>query len=325
MAYCRKSERGDNYMTEEECLAHFGVLGMKWGKSLFGDKEKTSSKKSKIEENPEQRRERVLKSTDPKEIYKNRDVLSTIELTDRINRINTERKLAEIAISERSSGQQKIDKVLKMGKTVNEFYQVYKQPMVQDMIKKLSGKSTSVDYKKALENINDLSNAQITALAKRVASEKAIRQLVESIRQHDTNSDFLEHYGVKGMKWDVKKNPTYDPHTYIDPRVWGGKSEYILNREYENSKEGRALQRKDMIEDGAKLAIDYANTLIEKAKNKYKLIKIASIPSEKIAKKLKLLAALVVSFNKSIDKAKQEVNWRHKKKKAFKKLLGIQK
>jgi hypothetical protein len=32
MAYCRKSERGDNYMTEEEYLAHFGVLGMKWGK-----------------------------------------------------------------------------------------------------------------------------------------------------------------------------------------------------------------------------------------------------------------------------------------------------
>jgi len=80
-----------------------------------------------------------------------------------------------------------------MGKTVNELYQVYKQPMVQDMVKKLSGKSTSVDYKKALENINDLSNDQITALAKRAASEKALRQFVEGISQSDTNSALLEH------------------------------------------------------------------------------------------------------------------------------------
>lgn len=180
-------------MTEEEYLAHYGVKGMKWYKSLFGDKEKTSSKKSKIEETPEQRRERVLKSADPKEIYKNRDVLSTIELTDRINRINTERKLAEIASSERSSGQQKIDKILKMGKTANELYQVYKQPVVQDMITKLSGKSTSINYKKMLENVNDLSTAQITELAKRAASEKALRSFVEGTGQSDTNSDRLEH------------------------------------------------------------------------------------------------------------------------------------
>jgi len=97
-------------MTEEEYLAHYGVKGMKWYQNIFGDKRKKSSKKETIRETPEQRRERILKSTDPKEIYKNRDVLSTIELTDRINRINTERKLAEIAASERSTGQQKIDK-----------------------------------------------------------------------------------------------------------------------------------------------------------------------------------------------------------------------
>ena len=185
MAYCRKSERGDNYMTEEEYLAHFGVLGMKWGKR--------KAKTPKIDETPEQRRERVLKSTNAKEIYANRDLLTTIELTEKINRINTEKRLAELSASERTANQQKIDKVLKIGKTANELYQVYKQPVVQDMIKKLSGKATSVNYKKMLENINDLSNDQMTALAKRAASEKAIRQFVEGINQSDTNSDHLEH------------------------------------------------------------------------------------------------------------------------------------
>ena len=304
-------------MTEEEYLAHFGVLGMKWGKR--------NAKTPQIAETPEQRRERVLKSTNAKEIYDNRDLLSTIELTEKINRINTEKRLAELSASERTAKQQKIDKILKIGKTANELYQVYKQPVVQEMITKLSGKTTSINYKKMLENVNDLSTAQITELAKRAASEKALRSFVEGAGQSDTNSDHLEHYGVKGMKWDVKKNPKYDPHTYIDPRVWGGNSEYILTREYEDTKEGRALERKDMIAEGARWGIDYANTLIEKAKNKYKVVKIASIPAEKLKKGLKLLAALVVSYKKTIDKQKLEVNWEHKKKKAFKKLLGIQK
>lgn len=303
-------------MTEEEYLAHFGVLGMKWGKR--------NAKTPQIAETPEQRRERVLKSTNAKDLYVNRDVLSTAEITERMNRIKTEKQLAELSAEEKTSAQQKIDKILKMGKTANDLYQVYNQPIVQGMINKLSGKTTSINYKKMLENVDNLSTEQITALAKRAASEKALRSFVEGTAQSDTNSDHLAHYGVKGMKWDVKKNPTYDPHTYIDPRVWGGNSEYILNREYEDTKEGRDLKRKDMIAEGARLGIDYANTLIEKAKNKHKLLKIASIPAEKIKKGLKLLAALVVSYKKTIDKQKLEVNWEYKKKKAFKELLGIQ-
>lgn len=323
MAYCRKSERGDNHMTEEEYLAHFGVLGMKWGKR--------KAKTPEIEETPAQRRERILKSTNAKELYSNRYLLTTAELNERINRINTEKQLAALSALEKTAAQQRIDKIIKAGKTINDLYTAYKKPMVQETIAKLSGKSTDVNYEELLKNVNKLSNAQLTGLGKRIEAEenlaKYVRKLKEAtgnLGQSDTNSNHLEHYGVKGMKWDVKKNPKYDPEKSRG-LVAPINSEYILNREYEDSKEGRALQRKDMIEDGARLAIDYANTLIEKAKNKYKLVKIASIPAEKIAKKLKLLSALVVSFNKSINKAKEEVNWRHKKKKAFKKLLGIQK
>ena len=314
-------------MTEEEYLAHFGVLGMKWGKR--------NAKTPQIAETPEQRRERVLKSTNAKELYDNRDLLSTIELTEKINRINTEKRLAELSASERTAKQQKIDKILKMGKTANDLYQVYNQPIVQGMINKLSGKTTSINYKKMLENVNDLSTAQITELAKRVKAERAIRSFVEGgtqsdtqseeLEQSDTNSDHLAHYGVKGMKWTVKKNPKYDPYAEKSKSALAGNSEYIIDREYEDTKEGRALERKDMIAEGARLGIDYANTLIEKAKNKHKLLKIASIPAEKLKKGLKLLAALVVSYKKTIDKQKLEVNWEYKKKKAFKKLLGIQK
>ena len=132
----------------------------------------------------------------------------------------------------------------------------------------------------------------------------------------------IKHYGVKGMKWDVKKNPKYDPKSNS---ALAGNSEYILDRVYEDTKEGRALERKDMIAEGARLGIDYANTLIEKAKNKHKLLKIASIPSEKIKKGLILLAAFAKHYDKWLDKQKLEVNYEYKKKKALKKLLGIQK
>ena len=206
-------------MTEEEYIAHFGMLGMKWGKR--------KAKTPEIEETPAQRRERVLLSTKAKLVYDNRYLLTTAELNERINRINTEQKLAELSALEKTSAQRKIDKILKMGKTANDLYQVYNQPIVQGMINKLSGKTTSINYKKMLENVNDLSTAQITELAKRVKAERAIRSFVEGgtqsdtqseeLEQSDTNSDHLAHYGVKGMKWDVRKTQS-NSSTFKNPK-----------------------------------------------------------------------------------------------------------
>ena len=41
----------------------------------------------------EEKRERLLKSTDPKELYKDRDLLSYQELNERVNRIDLETRL----------------------------------------------------------------------------------------------------------------------------------------------------------------------------------------------------------------------------------------
>lgn len=172
-------------MTEEEYIAHFGILGMRWGKR--------KAKTSEIEETPEQRKQRTLMSTSAKEIYNNRYLLTTTELNDRINRIKTEKQLSELSASEKTANQQKIDKILKIGKTVNDVYQVYKQPAMQEIILKLSGKSTATNYKKMLENVNELSTERLTALAKRAAAEKALRSFVEGTGQSDTNSYHLEH------------------------------------------------------------------------------------------------------------------------------------
>ena len=79
----------------EEYLAHFGVLGMKWGKR--------KAKTPEIEETPAQRRERILKSTNAKELYANRYLLTTAELNERINRINTEKQLSALSALEKTA------------------------------------------------------------------------------------------------------------------------------------------------------------------------------------------------------------------------------
>lgn len=179
-------------MTEEEYLAHVGVLGMRWGKR--------KAKTQEIDETPEQRRERVLKSTNAKELYVNRDVLSTAEITERMNRIKTEKQLAELSAEEKTAGQQRINKILKVGKTINDLYTGYKKPMVQDIITKLSGKSTAVNYEELLKNVNNLSNVQLLGFGKRIEAEQALVKYVQrlkestgNLQQSDTNSDHLAH------------------------------------------------------------------------------------------------------------------------------------
>ena len=46
---------------------------------------------------------RLLRSSDPIELYNNRHLLSSSEINERINRINTETKLAEVAASYNAS------------------------------------------------------------------------------------------------------------------------------------------------------------------------------------------------------------------------------
>lgn len=91
-------------MYDENYLAHYGILGQKWGvrrfqpysvrgrKSGEGGKEVGEARKhSKVPS-----KEDLLKSTDPNKIYKYRDQLSDRELRERVNRIQTEQQLEDL-------------------------------------------------------------------------------------------------------------------------------------------------------------------------------------------------------------------------------------
>lgn len=88
----------------DEFLAHYGIIGQKWGVRRFqpysvrgrkggkGGKEIGEAKKHSKSPTHEQ----LTKSTNAAEVYKYRDQLSDKELRDRVNRIQTEQQLKQL-------------------------------------------------------------------------------------------------------------------------------------------------------------------------------------------------------------------------------------
>lgn len=96
-------------------LAHHGIKGQKWGIRRFQNPDGTRTPLGKKRErNNQVDHDKLIKSTNAKELYKNRGQLSDKELQDRLNRLRNEDALAQMAGVKKktNNGQNMANKVL---------------------------------------------------------------------------------------------------------------------------------------------------------------------------------------------------------------------
>ena len=111
-------------------LRHHGILGMKWGKRRYQNKDGSLTAAGKkrygssdgdddgVEETLEQRKTRILNSHSAKEIYKNKDLFTDKEILDAYLRLNTERNIKNLIPEEVSKGKKFVDTYVSVSKTV---------------------------------------------------------------------------------------------------------------------------------------------------------------------------------------------------------------
>lgn len=195
----KRYDKETSDLKSEKKLLRNRLRSQKKMEKLKSLKDETEEMKKSVEEQetPEAKRERLLKSTDPKELYENRNLLTTAELNERINRIDTEARLnSKIVVEHEKTGREIVnEKIKKASETINNATNLYRNidnaysavsgSSIGKALKKQLGieeKTKEFDLDKQLKNMNKLTNQQVGELSKRLLNEKTARKTANELK-----------------------------------------------------------------------------------------------------------------------------------------------
>lgn len=206
-------------------MAHYGTPGMKWGRRRFQNKDGSLTEAGKrryarypdgrfapsgtgsttmggslsratanisVEESDADKRARLLRSSDPIELYNNRHLLSSSEINERINRINTETRLSEIAASYQKAnspaakGKKIVDTMISTANTATKIYSIWNSDAGKAARKfmglKVPGKNDN--FTRIADKFKDAPTSEILEAAQRL---EYLRRYERSLFGTDTN------------------------------------------------------------------------------------------------------------------------------------------
>lgn len=231
------------------------------------------NKNTTPEETFESRREKALKTSDPNELYKNRDTLSDTELRERINRINTEQTLANMAASTQKTGMDSINKALAYARKADEIYKfAIGSQAGKDLMKAIGLKANeekSYKWKNLddfYENIDKMSAKDVEEGAKR--AQNMFKAMNAKKQVDDYNAEKAKKIKDAQKKAEEAFEETRGKHREAD-KSKGGKTDEP--EKFSGDVEGEGTSRSSIKEDwerkyGRSTVDDFSEATIDKGR-----------------------------------------------------------
>jgi len=219
-------------------IAHHGTKGMHWGQRRYQnpdgsltpagrkrymknnrfrqkylrDQAKRLEEERRKTETAKQRHDRIMKSSNAEEILKNKDLLTTEELKERINRIKTEQELATYikkSPTKMDKAKKHIDNTIEIVDKVGKFTDTKVGKMVVKEVKKQLGFETTPtfkDYNDILKDLSKVDSNKLRDYKERAKNEKELRATLRELKKMADDPDYVP----SGSKKKKKKNQDDD-------------------------------------------------------------------------------------------------------------------